>query len=170
VIATPRLRLRPFEPGDADAFVRIQADWQVSRMLRMADFPPTLPTMRAWIADAEREWAVGTAYRFAVIRDGRTIGCADVDEIDAGWGDLGYWFEQPSWGEGLATEAATAVRDFAFGACGLGGLRSGHAIDNPGSGRILLKLGFQHVGDETRWSKPRKCEIAQSLYRLERAP
>ena len=168
VIRTQRLTLRPVEVADTDRFVRIQSNWNVSRMLRMADYPPTREAMSAWLACAQQEWAEGTAFRFAVTMGGSVIGCADIDEVADGWGDLGYWFDEANWGAGLATEAASALRDFAFGALNLDGLRSGRAADNPASGRVLLRLGFTHLTDETRWSKPRKAEITQCVYRLER--
>jgi RimJ/RimL family protein N-acetyltransferase len=165
-IRTHRLMLRPVKIADTERFVQIQSNWNVSRMLRMADYPPMREAMSAWLAAAPREWADGTAFRLAVVKDGAVIGCADIDEIADGWGDLGYWFDEANWGAGLATEAAAAVRDFAFGDLNLDGLRSGHAADNPASGAVLLRLGFTHVADETRWSKPRRREIAQSVYRL----
>jgi RimJ/RimL family protein N-acetyltransferase len=139
-------------------------------MLRVADYPPAAEEVSAWITAAGQEWERGTAFRFTVVKDGIVIGCADVDEIEAGWGDLGYWLDEPFWGAGLATEAAVAVRDFSFWDLKLDGLRSGHAADNPDSGNVLRKLGFVYVTDERRWSKPRSVEITQRVYRLERPP
>jgi RimJ/RimL family protein N-acetyltransferase len=160
--------LRPLNATDDAPFLRIRSNWNVARMLRMADYPPGAAEVSAWIANADQEWARGTAFRFAVIKDRMVIGCADVDEIRDGWGELGYWLDEPFWGGGLASEAGAAVRDFAFQTLKLEGLKSGHAADNPASGRVLSKLGFTHIGDERRWSKPRSAEIEQWLYRLER--
>ena len=171
VIQTHRLVLRPVEVADAERFVQIQSNWNVVRMLRMADFPPTRESMSAWLATAQRERARGTAFRFAVVKDGAVIGCADIDEIADGWGDLGYWLDEANWGDGFATEAAAAVRDFALADLELDGLRSGHAADNPASGKVLVRLGFHRVANERRWSKPRSAEIDQCVYRLAvRAP
>ena len=168
-LKTPRLRLRPTEPGDAARFLEIQSDWQVMRMLRAASYPPTLESLAAWLGSHAGEWSDGAAYRFTVMEEGRVIGCADVDEIESGHGDLGYWLEAPAWGRGLATEAATALRDFAFGTPGLETLLSGHAADNPASGFfVLLKLGFRRTGEATLWSIPRQTEILQRQYRLDR--
>jgi RimJ/RimL family protein N-acetyltransferase len=168
VIRTHRLKLRPVRVGDAERFVRIQSNWNVSRMLRMADYPPTPQSMSAWLATAPREWADGTAFRFAVVQDAAVIGCADIDEIADGWGDLGYWFDEASWGAGLATEAAAAMRDFAFNDLNLEGLRSGHATYNPASGKVLVKLDFTQVADVRVWSRPLSAEITQRVYRLTR--
>lgn len=154
-IRTDRLVLRPSTVEDAARAFEIQSDWQVTRMLRMASYPPERAAMEDWFAYHEREWLAGTARRFVIERDGRMIGLADIDEIESGEGDLGYWLEQAAWGRGYAYEAATALRDFAFREIGLSRLKSGHAEDNAASGRILVKLGFIRVDTIEVYSKPR---------------
>jgi RimJ/RimL family protein N-acetyltransferase len=59
------------------------------------------------------------------------------------------------------------VLDFAVGTVGLGRVVSGHATDNPASGRILRKLGFRWTGDATVWSRSRQAEITTRKYRLD---
>lgn len=135
-------------------------------MLRMAAFPPDRADIEAWFADHGREWEAGEAYRFAVESQGRFIGVVDVDEISGQEGELGYWFEQASWGRGYAREAAQAVVDFAFGQVRLGKLRSGHAAENATSGNVLLNLGFQPLDIVRVASRSRGQEIQQRRYVL----
>lgn len=137
-------------------------------MLRLVPHPYTLADAQAWIGSHAVERAAGTAHRFVVERDGRMIGTCDVDEIADATGDLGYWLDEAEWGRGFATEAARAVMAFSFHQLGLTRLTSGHAADNPNSGRILTKLGFAHVGQARVWSKPRSAEIDQMKYELRR--
>ena len=137
-------------------------------MLRLAPYPQTVEEKRAWLISHEAEWLSGDAYRFALVEAGALIGCADIDELASGDNEIGYWLDEPCWGRGLATEAATAVRDFAFSALGLERLTSGHAFDNPDSGHVLEKLGFRWTEDTTVWSLPRQAEIVQRRYQLER--
>jgi RimJ/RimL family protein N-acetyltransferase len=158
-LRTDRLVLRPTEAGDAQRFVEIQSDWNVVRMLRLAPWPPSIDAMRAWVEEHDAERRAGTAFRFAIVCDGRVIGCCDVDEIADGGGDLGYWLERPAWGHGYAQEAARAVIDFAFEDLGLAELTAGHAAENTASGRVLERLGFAHVRDGHRPSRPRGGEI-----------
>lgn len=169
VLTTSRLTLRPFTPTDASRMAEIQSNWNVTRMLRMAPWPASVEAMAAWIADMPAEWAAGTGYRFAVMLDGALIGACDVDEVEGGRGDLGYWFDEPSWGRGFAREAARAVVGFSFDDLALDHLTSGHAADNPASGRVLESLGFRHVGDTQVPSRPRGVMIDQRKYRLEKA-
>ena len=168
VLRTPRLTLRPFELADAARVVAIQSNWNVTRMLRMAPWPPTLELTGDWLATHIDEWRAGTAHRFAIVHQGALVGCVDVDEIEAGEGSLGYWLGEAAWGRGLASEAARAVIDFAFGPLGLLRLTSGHAADNPASGRVLEKLGFRPAGETEVWSRPRQTLIRQVRYALGR--
>ncbi len=159
--------MRRFVPSDAARVHEIQSDWDVARMLRMASYPPGRAGLEAWLEEHEAEWLAGTAYRFGLVLDGRIIGCADVDEIRDGAGELGYWLDRAWWGQGLAGEAAAAVREFALGALGLRRLLSGHAVDNPASGRILIRLGFEVAGEEPQWYRSRQAEVAHRRYVLD---
>ena len=167
-LATARLRLRPSVPGDAVQALVIQSDWDVTRMLSMASFPPKLVDLTAWFATHEQEWIDGKAYRFAVERDGAMIGLVDLDQVTATEATLGYWLEQAAWGQRFGLEASQAVLQFAFAELGLQRLKAGHAADNPASGRILTRLGFRFVEVAPRHSKSRDCEVLQLRYVAER--
>lgn len=168
-LTTARLLLRPTVVSDVGRAFDIQSDWNVTRMLRMARFPPDQEEIRRWFAGHGREWRAGEAYRFGVECAGRFIGLVDLDEVCAGWGDVGYWFERASWGHGYALEAARAVVHFAFNEVGLSGLRSGHAEDNAASRRVLLRLGFRYVDTVRVKSRARGEDITQYRYALQRS-
>jgi ribosomal-protein-alanine N-acetyltransferase len=165
-LQTPRLTLRRFVAADAERVSEITANWNVARMLRLAPYPQSVEDKRAWLASHQAEWIAGQAYRFAVVEAGELIGCADIDEIATGRNEIGYWLDERCWGRGIASEAASAVRDFALATLGLCRLTSGHAFDNPGSGQVLQKLGFHWTEDVTVWSLPRQAEIMQRRYAL----
>ena len=165
-LATDRLLLRPTTPADAQRAFEIQSDWDVTRMLRMAQFPPDLEDMTGWFAEHPQEWIAGTAFRFAVERNARMIGLVDLDGIDGEQGELGYWLEKPSWDQGYAFEAAKKVVAFAFEQLGLARLKTGHAADNPASGKVLLKLGFRPQQAMRKTSRSRGEEILHQSYSL----
>ena len=133
----------------------------------MAAFPPDQAEMTKWFCEHQTEWQDGTAFRFAVLQNGRMIGLVDLDQIRDGKGDLGYWLDEPCWGRGFALESAKVVLRFAFKEVRLKGLRSGHAVDNPASGRVLAKLGFRHTDEVMVRSRSRGASILQRRYRLE---
>ncbi|MEP9378442.1 GNAT family N-acetyltransferase [Aquabacter sp. CN5-332] len=60
--------------------------------------------------------------------------------------ELGYWFGEPFWGRGLATEAARAVIDYAFSETDTLRMLGAARVVNPASRRVLEKCGFQWCG------------------------
>jgi [ribosomal protein S5]-alanine N-acetyltransferase len=167
-IATPHLVLRPSEADDAPRAFEVQSSWEVTRMLRQASWPPDRGAMDAWFAAHAAEWTSGTAFRFAVTLEGHMIGLADVDEISGATGELGYWLDRSCWGRGYASEAASALVRFAFDELELAELSAGHAEDNAASGRILRRLGFQHLRDVQVHSRSRGAPVVQRQYTLHR--
>jgi len=165
-ITTDRLVLRPSDREDAARAFEIRADWAVSRMLRMATFPPDAAAIACWFEGHPREWTDGTAYRFAILRDGRMIGLVDIDGVGEREGVLGYWLERAAWGHGFAFEATTAALGFAFRSVGLAEITAAHAIDNQASAAVLRKLGFEPLGIVQRFSHSRRADIAQCRYIL----
>jgi RimJ/RimL family protein N-acetyltransferase len=163
-LRTKRLDLRPFTADDAQRVFEIQSCWEVTRMLQIPPYPPVLEDIAAWLVEHAAEWRAGTAYRFAMVADGKVIGCADVDEIRDGSGELGYWLDPDYWGQGLASEAAAAVHAFAIRTLRLRRLSAGHAADNPASGRILTRLGFRWVEDRILWYRSRQADVPRRHY------
>jgi [ribosomal protein S5]-alanine N-acetyltransferase len=92
------------------------------------------------------------------------VGLIDIDGIGEREGTLGYWFDRAVWGHGYASEAADAVTRFAVENVGLLKLKAAHAHDNPASGRILTKLGFNRLDIVERFSRPRNQYISQCRY------
>jgi RimJ/RimL family protein N-acetyltransferase len=75
------------------------------------------------------------------------IGLMHVPEY--GWIDFGYRLAQPFWGKGLATEAASAWLDKAFGELQLDRLVAFSHPNNSASIKVLRKLGFSEERRDT---------------------
>ncbi len=67
--------------------------------------------------------------------------------------ELGYEFRSDYWNQGYATEAAAAVRDFAFQQLHLPRLTSLVRIGNLGAMRVSEKIGMTRMGDITHNSQ-----------------
>ena len=78
-LQTERLILRPTSAADAGRVIEIHGDWEVTRMLASASFPPDVQEIERWFADHPCEWMMGRAYRFAVLLDDRMVGLVDID-------------------------------------------------------------------------------------------
>ncbi len=60
--------------------------------------------------------------------------------------EIGYWVSETYKGQGLATEMAQGIVDFAFNDLGFEELFSTTAQDNPASEKVLTKAGFVESG------------------------
>ena len=168
VLKTDRLVLRPTRLADADRAFEIQSNWEVTRMLRMASFPPNREKIGRWFANHQGEWQRGEAYRFAVMRDEMMIGVTHIERIADRQGSLGYWLDRAVWRQGYASEAIPAVMRFAFENIHLLKLKAAHTDDDPASRRILGKLGFSLVDTVECYSRPRN-EIVRQLHYVQTA-
>jgi len=62
--------------------------------------------------------------------------------------ELGWRLARPLWGRGLATEAARAAVEYAFGKLDLPELVAYTAVGNERSRRLMARLGMQHDAAE----------------------
>ncbi|MEZ4770169.1 MAG: GNAT family N-acetyltransferase [Caldilineales bacterium] len=153
-IETARLLLRPMEESDLDALLGIFGDPMV---MAAFDSPPfSRGQMQGWLQrnlDHQAQHGYGL---FSVIlkASGQLIGdCGlEIMEVEgAQVAELGYDFRSDHWNRGLATEAATAVRDFAFGVLGLPQLISLIRAGNGASQRVAEKIGMQRLPGFARY-------------------
>ena len=73
--------------------------------------------------------------------------------------EIGYLFLRKSWGQGLATEAARAVRDHGFHTLGYARLISLIDPGNLASRRVAEKVGLRQEKEVEKWGK-RICVYA----------
>ncbi len=102
-----------------------------------------------------REWRQGKGYTFLIFLHGDGNGCGnliggisltDVQRGIAQKGTLGYWIGQPYAGQGLMTEAASLLCDFALETLRLHRLEAGCLPKNEASKKLLQRLGFEQEG------------------------
>ena len=163
---TDRLLLRPGWAEDAPALARAIADEAIVRNLATAPWPYGLAEAEAFLG-APRDPVLPT---FLVTertnRAPRIIGACSLGRLPSGAVEVGYWIARAHWGQGFATEAATALLEIAR-ALGLARLEASHFVDNPASGRVLEKLGFVPTGGTaTSYSCARNGEAPTRLFRL----
>jgi RimJ/RimL family protein N-acetyltransferase len=160
---TERLLLRPSWPEDAAELHAAIADEGIVRNLARAPWPYTVEeAVRFATLQHDEKYP---AFLLMLRTDGapRLIGACGLGEHN-GEAELGYWIARPYWGLGFASEAARAVLGIAK-AIGHQKLVAGHFTDNPASGRVLRKLGFQPTGkSEERHSKGRGTAMICALY------
>jgi RimJ/RimL family protein N-acetyltransferase len=144
VIETRRLLLRPFEPADAEVAHRWLGDPLVMK------YTPTgvddsVGKTRARLAGYQAHQTTHGFSKWLVTeRDSGTpigdAGLLQIPELD--WIDLGFRLSPGYWGQGLASEAASAWVAAAFDTLHLGRLGAFSHPENAASLRVLEKLGF----------------------------
>jgi len=148
VLATRRLRLRPWRAEDRPAFATMNADPEV-----MEFFPEALST------DASDALAVRLARdledrgygMWAVEAPDRApfLGCIGLQPVgfEAPFTpavEIGWRLARPFWGHGYATEGATAALDLAFGELGQAEVVSFTSTLNRRSVAVMARLAMSH--------------------------
>jgi RimJ/RimL family protein N-acetyltransferase len=146
---TPRLVLRPLVPGDAAAVQALAGDREVAYSTLNIPHPYPDGAAEAWIGTLPVAYDCGDAVVFGLtMRDGGALvgTCGLKLELPHSRAEIGYWIGRPFWGQGLATEAARAVIEYAFTRLGVRRVYAHYYSRNPASGAVMRKLGMTHEG------------------------
>jgi RimJ/RimL family protein N-acetyltransferase len=152
ILETPRLSLREMSWEDLDFLAAMLADEQVMRHYVKCC---TREESEAWLGRVlDRYEKHGHAFWLVSLRaTGEPIGqvgllLQHVDEVDES--EIGYMIHAPYWRQGYALEAASAVRDYAFGALDRSRVISLIRPANIPSQRVALRVGLKPE-KLTRW-------------------
>jgi len=143
-IITKRLTLRPLLDSDAANIALFVGDARVANNLAVVPHPYPAGAAESYIAYSrapetrEDIWGID--------KDGQLIGMISLSPKQAGMAGLGYWLASQLWGAGLMTEAVKAVVEFARSQ-GFKQLFASVHQGNKGSAKVLIRNGFEYVGD-----------------------
>lgn len=151
-LETKRLVLRPMLESDFDALHLIFTDPNV--MAAFHHDPFTREQMQRWLQrnlDHQHEFGYGLFSVF-LKETGELIGDCGLEQMDdMNAAELGYDFRSDFWNQGYATEAACAVRDYAFEVLRLPQLISLIRVGNLASKRVAEKVGMTLTEELTRY-------------------
>ncbi len=151
MMETERIVLRPWREDDAAILFKWASDPEVGPK---AGWPPhksveeSLEIIRT-IFSAEGMWAVewkGTGEPIGSV--GYLPAAHSNLEIAEDQCEVGYWIARPYWGKGICTEALRLVVDHCFRDKGFSVLWGDYFPENPASGRVMEKCGFEDTGRE----------------------
>jgi [ribosomal protein S5]-alanine N-acetyltransferase len=164
ILDTPRLILRELSPYDTDALGGVLSD---PESMRFYPAPLDRPGVEEWIArnlrryarDGHGLWAMVLKESGDLIGDcGLTVQPVDTtDEIE-----IGYHIRRDYWGQGLATEAACACRDYGFARLPVDHIISIIHPENLPSRRVAEKNGM------TIWKQTIRKGIPHLVYKIHR--
>jgi ribosomal-protein-alanine N-acetyltransferase len=146
ILETERLWLRRLTLGDWDDLAAIYGDLEVMRHIGDGATRSRAAVLLKLQARIETEMRVGYGMWAMIERTSEILvgecGLFDWEIHGQRQIEIGYIVGRRHWGAGLATEAARAVRDYAFGVLGLERLIAVIGQDNEASKRVALKLGM----------------------------
>jgi RimJ/RimL family protein N-acetyltransferase len=152
VVRTPRLVLRPYDRGDVDnVHDAIRAN--------LAALRPWMP----WVEDDSPDrvergerlrrfrglFDLGQDFIYGIFdrHDGRSLGgCGLHPRTTEGALEIGYWVVQDRWGQGIATEVASALTRVAFEVMEADRVEIRVAPNNTRSLAVPRKIGFVEEG------------------------
>ncbi len=151
VLETPRLVLREFYPDDAEDFFLFYSD---AETMRFYDTPvETIDDLREIIPQHRQRFETNQAMRWAITRKGedRVIGTCgywrDSTPPETSWyATMSYVLARPYWNQGYTTEALRAIAGYGFKHYGLHRIEAYVSSVNPGSIRVLQKIGCVEEG------------------------
>jgi len=166
---TERLLLRPGWVDDAPALHEAIAHEAVATKLARLPWPYSLEDAQAYLSRPFDRHAPQFLMFARTAGKPRLVGGIGLELADCG-AELGYWLAPQYWGLGFATEGGRAVVDIARESLRLPRLIASHFIDNPASGHVLRKLGFERTGKVVeRHCASRGRAIASPRYVLDLA-
>jgi RimJ/RimL family protein N-acetyltransferase len=164
-LKSERLILRPWKESDAEELSRIANNKKIAQNMNgHFTFPYTIECAEEWTKKAN-EKPIQT--NFAIEFNKKLAGGIGFDlkeDNNEGVASGGYWLGEEYWGKGIATEAWTMVRDYAFENFDIRKLSASVYSWNSASAKVQEKCGltkegilknevkrFDKIGDEIKY-------------------
>ena len=169
IVETARLVLRKPTCADAPTLALLANDVRVAENLGTLPHPYGQDDARAFIENTEVSSSRVNFGIYLKRPDGLDFtGIIGLMPRDGEKYNIGYWLGQPYWGQGLATEAARALVDFAFMHFDAPAISGSSRVTNGASRRVMEKCGFQYVGQGMGPSLFYRGMVPVDRFRLER--
>lgn len=151
---TVRLILRRFQSSDDQAMFKYASDKETTRFMR---FPvhKSIEDSREIIRQWSEEYRNMNFYSWAIVcrECNEVIGSIAINDVNEfhRQGEVGYIIRKDHWGKGLMTEALCRVIRFCFDELNFQRLESLHSVENPASGRVMVKAGMVNEGTKRNY-------------------
>ena len=168
-LATNRLILSQLTSVDIPKIIEYAGNRKIAEMTLNIPHPYEEEDAIFWLNRAHEGLKNKTEYSFAVRLKGSEafiggIGLMVNERFNLA--EFGYWIAEPFWNKGYATEATRALLEFGFEELKLNKIHAAHLIENPASGKVMIKNGMIKEGEFK--DHVRKDDVYKSLiqYRL----
>lgn len=168
-LSTNRLRLRKVAVADIPSLIKYAGNKAISANLLNVPHPYTEEDAVFWMNFVLQGFKSGERFVFAITlkESGEFIGAIGLHPNGRhDTAELGYWLGEPFWGQGLMTEAVTAVLRFGFEERKLNKIYATHFATNPASGKVMAANGMIKEGELAEQYKVDDAYQSVSCYRL----
>jgi [ribosomal protein S5]-alanine N-acetyltransferase len=148
-LETNRLLLRKLTIPDAERIEELAGDFDVAKTTLTIPFPYPKGSAVEFINSMLQAEQQERLVMFAVIEKNTNslIGIINISIAHSHKrGELAYWVGKPYWGCGYGTEAAKVVMEYGFKHLDLNKIYAQAFTTNPGSWRIMEKIGLNYEG------------------------
>ena len=157
-ISTKRLTLRPIRIGDEEAIHEYAGDRDITMMFYLPN--ETFEDTATFVKKNAEEWGTEdqTDFEFVILLNGRIIGGCDCDlghSEDRSYATLGWIIHKDYRKQGYASEAASALLDFAFNYLKIDRVYAQCDINNPASFGVMRRIGMKCISDKGTRTYPR---------------
>ncbi len=155
---TDRLGFRAFQRSDAERLSVLINDIDIARWIGPMPHPYTLDMAHEYLDEVIKT----EDNTFAIELNGDLVGAIAIGR------QMGFWLAKDQWGQGLITEAATAMIDRHFAASD-DPVRSGYHEGNAASARVHEKLGFVPNGTSSVYAQALGRDVTKHDLILDKA-
>jgi ribosomal-protein-alanine N-acetyltransferase len=149
-LSTNRLFLRHIQPEDAKDLFATLSDEEAMQFYGHEPHR-SIDDTNALIEQIQARYARREAIRWGITFKGedRVLGSCGFHHFDAGFhcAETGYELHRAFWGQGVMTEAMSAILTYGFDFLGLHRVEAIIDMANERSKGLLLKLGFTYEGN-----------------------
>lgn len=155
-LTTERLILRSFNVSDAADVHRMAGNFNVAKITLNIPHSYEDGMAEEWINSHPKMFDAGVQLSYAITSkdSGALIGAIGLTHIEESQANLGYWIDEPYWGNGYCAEAGMELIKYAFDQLKLKKVYALHLTSNPASGRVMQKMKMKHHSSEQR---PDRC-------------
>jgi ribosomal-protein-alanine N-acetyltransferase len=173
--STPRLRVEVPEPADAPVLYGLVGgpDREEVTATLLWDGPEALAESESWIEHCRNDsfgdfgfhWVIRDRAGDLTGRAGRAMGAIGTrPRGEPGRADVGYWLGRRYWGQGIMTEALSALLHLGFDTLDYAKIEADVFVGNPRGIRLVESVGMTREGVVRRMHRKRGQWVDAAVY------
>lgn len=150
-LETPRLILEPYKKSDINDIFDYGSNPKITQFVPWSPHKTLEDSQKfldfAFSSTCNTPGKLFFVFAIRLKESGKVIGSIDFKNPQAWIGQIDYALSVDHWNKGIMTEAALAIKSWAFEACPkVVRLQAGCLLENKGSTRVMEKIGMQFEG------------------------